>query len=89
MYEHSDLENSKFDERKIRKLVLLILFAVIVLTCGFYPAFVLFSNVKINSNFTNRYPTSIPSINDQFQCEKSERIWRDRKCWDYKHDPSF
>ncbi|BAY07678.1 hypothetical protein NIES2098_07950 [Calothrix sp. NIES-2098] len=89
MYERSNKQKSKFDEKKIRQLFLLISFANIVVIFGFYTAFVLFSYIDVNSNFMNRYPTSIPSIDDQFQCEKTERTWRNNKCWDYQHDPSF
>ncbi|OUL24284.1 hypothetical protein BV375_24020 [Nostoc sp. 106C] len=89
MYDHSDKEKIQFYSQKIRKLILLILFAMIVLTCGFYVALVLLSYIGENSIFTNRYPTSIPGIDDQFECENSDKIWRNHKCWDYKHDPSF
>ncbi|OUL27713.1 hypothetical protein BV372_25740 [Nostoc sp. T09] len=89
MYERSDGEKSQFYFKKIRKLLLLIVFAIIVLACGFNTALVLFSYIDGNSIFTNRYPTSIPGIDDQFQCENSNRTWRNHKCWDYKHDPSF
>ena len=35
------------------------------------------------------YPTSIPGINNQFDCERTYRIWKDGKCWDSEHSPVF
>ncbi|BAY99264.1 hypothetical protein NIES37_32430 [Tolypothrix tenuis PCC 7101] len=35
------------------------------------------------------YPTSIPWISDQSECENTNRTWSDGKCWDYQHSPDF
>ncbi|MEA5577852.1 hypothetical protein [Anabaena sp. UHCC 0451] len=40
---------------------------------------------KINSVF----PASIPWINTQDECEKSNRNWNENKCWDQEHSPTF
>jgi hypothetical protein len=34
-------------------------------------------------------PTSIPWINNRYDCQRGERVWRDNKCWDYEHSPMF
>lgn len=38
---------------------------------------------------TSYHPTSIPWIVDASECEHTGRNWRDRKCWDDKHNPLF
>jgi hypothetical protein len=35
------------------------------------------------------YPTSIPWINDESECEHTSRVWNDGKCWDSEHSPNF
>lgn len=35
------------------------------------------------------YPTSIPWINNQSDCERTNRNWYDGKCWDAEHNPTF
>ncbi|MCC5628993.1 hypothetical protein LC613_13235 [Nostoc sphaeroides CHAB 2801] len=38
---------------------------------------------------TSHHSTSIPWIDDASECEHTGRNWRDRKCWDNQHDPTF
>ncbi|MBW4517304.1 MAG: hypothetical protein KME11_19015 [Timaviella obliquedivisa GSE-PSE-MK23-08B] len=47
---------------------------------------------------TAAYPTaspiethsaSIPWLQDQATCEKTDRSWYNEQCWDDQHDPSF
>ncbi|MEA5620919.1 hypothetical protein VB711_24220 [Cronbergia sp. UHCC 0137] len=35
------------------------------------------------------YPTSIPWIYKQSECEHTGRNWRNGKCWDNEHSPTF
>lgn len=35
------------------------------------------------------FPTSIPWITDQQQCEHTNREWRNQKCWDNQHSLMF
>ncbi|NJR39736.1 MAG: hypothetical protein HC781_14080 [Leptolyngbyaceae cyanobacterium CSU_1_4] len=35
------------------------------------------------------YSASIPWVQDQAACEKTNRAWHDEQCWDNQHDPSF
>ncbi|WP_414543634.1 hypothetical protein [Nostoc sp. CCY0012] len=53
--------------------------------------FTIFSFVLSSLNFTSTlyYPTSIPWIYEKSQCERTNRVWRDDKCWDYEHSPDF
>jgi hypothetical protein len=38
---------------------------------------------------TEAYPASIPWLQDQATCEKTNRSWHDEQCWDSQHDPNF
>lgn len=53
--------------------------------------FTIFSFVLSSLNLTSplSYPTSIPWIYDKSECEYTDRVWRDDKCWDYEHSPNF
>lgn len=44
---------------------------------------------SISSIPTSSYPTSIPGINNKFDCERTHRLWNDDKCWDSEHSPMF
>ncbi|MEH2072654.1 MAG: hypothetical protein V7K47_31640 [Nostoc sp.] len=44
----------------------------------------LFTSIGIS-----HHSTSIPWIDDASECEHTGRDWRDRKCWDDKHNPMF
>jgi hypothetical protein len=89
MCDRLDVETSKFNYKKLCKIILFAPFAVVLLSVGFYTVLILISYIDVNFNFTKSYPTSIPGIDDQFQCENSARTWRNDKCWDDKHDPLF
>lgn len=69
------------------KILLYVTLLTSVVTTGFLTYNVVFSYIKSALNFS--YPTSIPWISDQVQCERTNRNWRDGKCWDYQHDSSF
>ncbi|QIR39946.1 hypothetical protein HCG51_26720 [Tolypothrix sp. PCC 7910] len=89
MYEPQDTKKGKFYNQNLPKIIVAILFAIIIATCGYFTTLLLLFNLDISSIFNKRYPTSIPDIDNQSQCENSERIWRYQKCWDYQHDPLF
>ena len=38
---------------------------------------------------TSHHSTSIPWIDNASECEHTGRNWRDQKCWDNEHDPTF
>lgn len=35
------------------------------------------------------HPTTIPYIQNEAECLRSEKIWRDGQCWDFQHSPFF
>ncbi|WP_062295709.1 hypothetical protein [Nostoc piscinale] len=37
----------------------------------------------------NAYPTSIPWINNESECQHTGRSWQDNKCWDNEHSLMF
>jgi hypothetical protein len=68
-------------------ILFLIGFLIILSVCS-YTIFssALSSLTPISSSY---YPTSIPWINDKSECERTGRIWNDRKCWDFEQSPNF
>ena len=52
-------------------------------------AIITFVFSSISSRTGSPYPTSIPWINNQFDCERTQRIWSDDQCWDLEHSPLF
>jgi hypothetical protein len=43
----------------------------------------------VSAGYNTIHPTSIPGIKDQERCHKNGKVWRNDKCWDYQHNPSF
>jgi hypothetical protein len=80
-------KKGKFALKASAKIVLFIVFSAMFLSSGFYIASLII--LHINSSLGTTHPTSIPWISDEEECEKFRRIWRDSKCWDYEHNPSF
>ncbi|MBD2451444.1 hypothetical protein H6G76_30850 [Nostoc sp. FACHB-152] len=35
------------------------------------------------------HPTSIPWLNNKFDCQHTGRTWENGKCWDAEHNPMF
>jgi hypothetical protein len=62
-------------------------FSIIILLCSLTIFPFIFSSLNLTSTFS--YPTSIPWINDKSECEYTNRVWRDDKCWDYEQSPNF
>lgn len=58
-----------------------------LISCGFYTGSFMMSYVT--SSLNTIHPTSIPGIKDQDKCQQKGKIWRNDKCWDYQHNPSF
>lgn len=69
--------------------VLLLVASIILGSSSFIIASYVLSSVSsiILSSDTN--PTSIPWIDNKFDCQYSSRTWQDSKCWDYEHNPTF
>ncbi|MBD2680071.1 MULTISPECIES: hypothetical protein [Nostoc] len=53
----------------------------------------IFSDVLSSVSYTfsslEENPTSIPWIDNEFDCQYTRRTWRDNKCWDSEHNPMF
>jgi hypothetical protein len=58
-----------------------------LILCGFFAGSFMISYVTSSLNII--HPTSIPGIKEKEECEVKNKIWRDNKCWDYEHNPSF
>jgi hypothetical protein len=43
----------------------------------------------VNSLTKASYPTSVPWIKDQEECEYTGRTWNRNQCWDKEHNPWF
>ncbi len=70
--------------------IVLFLVALIILgSSSFIIASYVLSSVSSIISSSDANPTSIPWIENKFDCQSSSRIWRDNKCWDYEHNPIF
>ncbi|MEH1815102.1 MAG: hypothetical protein V7K26_07535 [Nostoc sp.] len=69
--------------------VLLLVALIILGSSSFIIASYVFSSVSSIVSSSDANPTSIPWIDNKFDCQSSSRTWRDNKCWDYEHDPMF
>ncbi|MFM7365131.1 MAG: hypothetical protein ACKO11_11680 [Cuspidothrix sp.] len=56
-----------------------------LMLCGFFAGSFMISYVTSSLNII--HPTSIPGIKEQEKCQAKNEVWRDKKCWDYKHNP--
>ncbi|MEH2215115.1 hypothetical protein [Nostoc sp.] len=70
-------------------LVLLLVASIILGSSSFIIASYVLSSVSSIISSSDANPTSIPWIDNKFDCQSSSRTWRDRKCWDYEHNPMF
>ncbi|MBD2214935.1 hypothetical protein H6G27_34595 [Nostoc linckia FACHB-104] len=70
------------------KNILFIIAILAILSASSYTIFSFALSSRISKS-KSYYPTSIPWISDQSECENTNRIWRDGKCWDYQHSPDF
>ena len=69
------------------KFVSVTFFFGTLILCGFFAGSFMISYVTSSLNII--HPTSIPGIKEKEECEVKNKIWRDNKCWDYEHNPSF
>ncbi|EGJ31414.1 MULTISPECIES: hypothetical protein [Moorena] len=42
-------------------------------------------NFIVKNKIFAAHPTSIPWINDSYNCEATGRAWEQGECWDYEH----
>ncbi|MBC1221826.1 hypothetical protein GNF10_26485 [Nostoc sp. UCD121] len=64
-----------------------IVFLMILSACSYTIFSVASSSLTPLTNLN--YPTSIPWIDDKSECERTNRVWNDGKCWDSEHSPNF
>ncbi|MBE9207716.1 hypothetical protein IQ244_14555 [Nostoc sp. LEGE 06077] len=60
---------------------------IILSTSSFIIISSLISDISTSSSTT--HPTSIPWINNAFDCKHSGRSWHEDKCWDEEHSLMF
>jgi hypothetical protein len=71
---------------------LMIIFLIVLSTSSFITFPFLFSSIISSvTSISNSppSPTSIPWLENQFDCEHTGRTWRNGKCWDWEHNPLF
>jgi hypothetical protein len=69
------------------KFVSVTFFFGTLIYCGFSTGSFMISYLTSSLNII--HPTSILGIKEQEKCEAKKAVWRDNKCWDYQHNPSF
>ncbi|MEH2367540.1 hypothetical protein [Nostoc sp.] len=70
-------------------VVLFVVALIILGSSSFIIASYVLSSVSSIISSSDVNPTSIPWIDNKFDCQSSNRTWRDNKCWDYEHSPMF
>ncbi|MCU0566686.1 MAG: hypothetical protein MUF49_08830 [Oculatellaceae cyanobacterium Prado106] len=60
----------------------------LVISLGYFRA-VAHSSGWLSLDSSEIFPTGIPWLQTEAECERSQRIWKDGQCWDEEHDPSF
>lgn len=73
-------------------IAFLIGFLIILSTSTFITLPFVFSSLisSLNSISTSSaHPTSIPWLEDKFNCEHTGRTWSKGQCWDSEHNPMF
>lgn len=71
----------------ILKLIIYITCSAIIFTASILTIKSLF--FYINSFTKSSYPTSIPWIKNQYECEDTGRTWKRNECWDKEQSPWF
>ncbi|MBK1987663.1 hypothetical protein A0J48_008965 [Sphaerospermopsis aphanizomenoides BCCUSP55] len=65
----------------------LIMFSMIIVTGSISSLFFIKSLIPKERQVA--FPTSIPWIKSQDDCERGNRNWKDNRCWDSQHSPDF
>ncbi|MFM2061368.1 MAG: hypothetical protein RLZZ507_1038 [Cyanobacteriota bacterium] len=66
---------------------ILFIFALMIVTGSISTLFLVKSLLPTHLNLA--FPTSIPGVENQEDCERFDRTWKDNKCWDNQHSLSF
>jgi hypothetical protein len=65
------------------------MFLILFTFCSFTTFSVVLSCFTKLLATSSSYPTSIPWIDNQSECEHTGRDWHDTKCWDNQHSSTF
>ncbi|MBD2294088.1 hypothetical protein H6G06_11440 [Anabaena sphaerica FACHB-251] len=68
-------------------ILFLILFFFMIVSGSISTLFLFKSLIPTKTHSV--FPTSIPWINTQQECEKLTRTWNNNKCWDNEHSSTF
>ncbi len=71
----------------IRQTLVIAGFAGLFLISGSVTIFLISSFFSIRNDAS--YPTSLPWVESQSQCEQFGRTWRNSQCWDSEHSHNF
>lgn len=83
-------QNSKINKTNRTNMILIGSFLIIkVLVTGSLTIEFISSWINYYNQIENSHPTSLPWIDNKFECEHRGREWRDKKCWDSEHNMLF
>ena len=68
------------------RIIFCTIYVTLFLVSGAYTASFLKSLI---SKPTEVFPTSLPWINSESECNHTNRVWLDGKCWDYEQGKDF
>jgi hypothetical protein len=98
-YNKTKFKNQKKIQNKIHQFIWtpsnILILAVFLVTAPFFTyttlsvVFSTFTPYLLTSVDTDHHSTSIPWIENKYDCEKTGRIWQNNKCWDNEHNPMF
>ncbi|NEU73219.1 hypothetical protein PI95_011755 [Hassallia byssoidea VB512170] len=89
MRDRLSIKQGKFQLSTRAKITLFAALVAVLPTSGFCTASLILSLNYVATTADISHPTSIPWLTDKSQCQRTHRIWRDNKCWDYEHNPMF
>ncbi|BAY68933.1 hypothetical protein ACN23B_16605 [Anabaena sp. FACHB-709] len=87
MRDHLHNEKGKFYWKILLKLMIYGTCSTILFTASIVivkSLFFYFSSITKSS-----YPTSVPWIDSQYECEYTGRTWNENQCWDKEQSPWF
>lgn len=83
-----NIKKAKNDSKIFLSRCLLILLMAFISASGTVTFIFLLTCLKALTS-TSFHATSIPWLTNQYICQETGRIWRDDKCWDEEHNPTF
>jgi hypothetical protein len=77
------------DSAYVWKALIFILLATAFAALALVGLFGLTKLLKSQPSSEKSHPTAIPWINDEAECKKTGRTWRDQQCWDKEWSHKF